>query len=275
MKTTITKIIASFFLLLLLSNTYGQSPQAFNYQAVARDASGNVLPNQNLGIKISIWATTLHGILVYSETHTTTTNAFGLFTIAIGNGTPESVNFNTITWSTGTYWLEVEMDPDGGTAYINMGASQLLSVPYALYAETSGTLASYSANSTATTEIASTTITSNTLTTVVQLSGVPAGTYGVYFSCPLRNTSTSSAGLNCAWAITTDDGTPSFPAAAVATNFIPASGWTANYPFGQSGYKEVTLAATGTIELKITYWGTVSAGNVRLAGTQYIRAIKL
>jgi hypothetical protein len=135
---------------------------------------------------------------------------------------------------------------------------------------------SYSASSTTSTQIASTTIPSATITTLLQITGVPAGTYAVNFTSPLGNTTTSSAGLDIAWAITTNNATPGFAAAGVASTFIPPTGWSANYVFGQSGYSEVTLAATGTIELKIVYYGTVTAGSVyTTTGNTILRAIKL
>jgi hypothetical protein len=135
---------------------------------------------------------------------------------------------------------------------------------------------SYSASSTTSTQIASTTIPSATITTLLQITGVPAGTYAVNFTSPLGNTTTSSAGLDIAWAITTNNATPAFASAGVASTFIPPTGWSANYVFGQSGYSEVTLAATGTIELKIVYYGTVSSGYVfTTTGNTILRAIKL
>jgi len=135
MKTTFTKIIFSLFFLTIMGYSFAQSPQAFNYQAVARDVSGNVLPAQALGIKISLHMASATGPVVYSETHSPTTNQFGLFTLAIGTGTVVDGQFDTIAWGKNQYWLQVEMDPAGGVTYTDMGTTQLLSVPYALFAE--------------------------------------------------------------------------------------------------------------------------------------------
>ncbi len=135
MKTTLTRLIFSLFFLAIMGYSFAQAPQAFNYQAVARDASGNVLQSQLLGIKISLHKGSESGTVVYSETFNPTTNEFGLFTLEIGKGTVVSGNFDTIHWGNNNYWLQVEMDPTGGTTYNNMGTSQLLSVPYAMYAE--------------------------------------------------------------------------------------------------------------------------------------------
>jgi len=137
MKTTFTRIIFSLFLLLIMGYSFAQAPQAFNYQAVARDVSGNVLPAQALGIRISLHMASATGPVVYSETHSPTTNQFGLFTLAIGTGTLVDGQFDTIAWSKNQYWLQVEMDPTGGVTYTDMGTNQLLSVPYAMYAENS------------------------------------------------------------------------------------------------------------------------------------------
>lgn len=135
MKTTISKLFFTLFFLLIMGYSFAQAPKAFNYQAVARDVSGNVIDNQLLGIKISLHKTTATGAIVYSETFAPTTNNFGLFTLSIGTGTLVTGLFDTIAWGVNKYWLQVEMDPTGGTTYSNMGTSQLLTVPYAMYAE--------------------------------------------------------------------------------------------------------------------------------------------
>ncbi len=111
-----------------------QSPQRFNYQAVARDGSGNVIASSPVGIRIQLHQTTPGGTVVYSETHAPTTTNIGLMNLQIGGGTVTSGTFNTIDWAAGPYYVEIGMDPTGGTTYTNMGTQQLLSVPYALYA---------------------------------------------------------------------------------------------------------------------------------------------
>ena len=93
--------------LLVAADLVAQVPQAFNYQAVARDASGNILSNQAVGMRISILQGSSSGTVVYSETFTPTTNALGLITLSLGQGTPVTGTFNTINWSTGAYWLKV------------------------------------------------------------------------------------------------------------------------------------------------------------------------
>ena len=117
---------------------FAQAPNEFNYQGVARDNDGNVLENQSVALRISILSGSIGGPVEYVEIHSETTNAFGLFNVAIGGGAVVSGSFAGVSWGSDSHFVQVEMDPAGGTAYQNMGTSQLLSVPYALYAENSG-----------------------------------------------------------------------------------------------------------------------------------------
>src|SRR6056297_3613551 len=103
-----------------------QSPDMFNYQAVARDDQGNVLSNQDVGIKISILQGSASGAVVYEEEHSKTTNAQGLVNLMIGDGSVLTGTFSNIEWSSGPYFIKVEMDETGGTSYSTMGTSQLL-----------------------------------------------------------------------------------------------------------------------------------------------------
>jgi Collagen triple helix repeat (20 copies) len=133
---TITKsyglLVTSCLLLTLMNEAIAQIPQAINYQAVARNAAGNVIPNQLVALRLSVLDGS-SGPVLYSERDTTTTNQFGLFTVKIGVGQALSGNFSSIPWGSSSPYLKTEMDPTGGFAYVNMGESQLLSVPYALY----------------------------------------------------------------------------------------------------------------------------------------------
>jgi hypothetical protein len=140
MRRTIIRIAVLFLLTVHFSllTVFAQVPQAFNYQAVARDGLGKLIATQAIGVKIIIHKDSSLGSVVYSETFAPTTNQFGLFTVAVGKGAIVAGVFNSITWNTGDYWLQVKMDPAGGSAYADMGASQLLSVPYAMYAANGG-----------------------------------------------------------------------------------------------------------------------------------------
>ena len=109
-------------------------PQKMSYQAVVRNSSNVLVTNQPVGIKISILQYTATGTVVYAETQTPTTNANGLISIAIGTGAVITGAFSTIDWSAGPYFIKTEIDPSGGTTYSITSTSELLSVPYALYA---------------------------------------------------------------------------------------------------------------------------------------------
>lgn len=129
------KHIILFFLLLSCTvSLTAQAPQAFQYQAIARANNGSPVINQNISIRASIISGSTTGAILYVETHTPTTNQFGLFTLKIGQGVVANGTFNTINWGSNSHYLKVEMDETGGTAYQDMGTVQLLSVPYALHA---------------------------------------------------------------------------------------------------------------------------------------------
>jgi len=130
------KIYTLFLALIFAGSLMAQTPQSFKYQAVARDASGDVVADQAVGMQISILQGSTSGTAVYVETFTPTTNEFGLINLNIGAGTLVSGDLTTIDWSADTYFLKIEMDITGGTTYEEYGTSQLLSVPYALHAKT-------------------------------------------------------------------------------------------------------------------------------------------
>lgn len=119
----------------LLFAAAAQAPQGINYQAVARNNAGAVLVNQSIGLRLSIREATINGPTIYTETHTVTTNQFGLFSVVVGSGTVTQGLFSGIVWGNGNNkYLRVEIDAVGGTTYTDMGTTQLQSVPYALYA---------------------------------------------------------------------------------------------------------------------------------------------
>ena len=115
-----------------------QAPERFSYQSVIRDAAGNLVVNEPVGVRVSILQYSPDGSAVYSETHNRATNANGLVTMEIGAGTVVSGNFSNIDWASGPYFLKIETDVNGGTNYTLAGTQQMLSVPYALYAAASG-----------------------------------------------------------------------------------------------------------------------------------------
>ncbi len=133
-----TFILAAFawIVTLIPFNVKAQTPQSFQYQAVVRDAAGNALINQSVNFQISILSGSPTGTVEFTETHTASTNAYGVVTLSIGGGTPVTGSLSGINWSNNIYFIKIEADPTGGTTYLDMGVTQLLSVPYALYAQT-------------------------------------------------------------------------------------------------------------------------------------------
>ena len=123
-------------------------PQGINYQAVVYsdngenepglNVPGQVLRNKNIRVRFTIIQNATNGTEVYKESHTKTTDAFGMFSLVIGAGTPQgSSTFSNINWGAGLHFLKVEIDKRGGTNYVTMSNQQLLSVPYALYSDKS------------------------------------------------------------------------------------------------------------------------------------------
>jgi hypothetical protein len=117
-----------------------QSPDLINYQAVAYNSSGNSVANTAISIRISILQGSPTGTITYQETHNASTDANGAFDLQIGGGAVASGTFAGISWGSFSHYLRVEMDISGGSSYIIMGTSQMVSVPYAKYAETAGSV---------------------------------------------------------------------------------------------------------------------------------------
>ena len=126
------------FALLFCIIISAQAPEKFSYQAIIRNASNALITNATVGVKISILKTSNAGTVVYAESQTPTTNINGLISVQIGAGTVISGTIAGINWSNDSYYIKTETDPAGGTNYTIAGATQLLSVPYALYAKNSG-----------------------------------------------------------------------------------------------------------------------------------------
>ena len=128
-------ILLAFIATVTISlSSFGQAPESFKYQAVVRDAGNTILNNQSIGMQLTILQTSPTGTAVYTENFATTTNTYGLVNIEIGTGTTTD-DFTIIDWANGPYFIETAVDVTGGTTYSVMGTSQLMSVPYALYAK--------------------------------------------------------------------------------------------------------------------------------------------
>ncbi|MBL7773372.1 MAG: hypothetical protein JNM95_10965, partial [Chitinophagaceae bacterium] len=119
-------------------STFAQVPQKFNYQGVARTEQGDPIKNQNLKLKIAVLPTEDATVSEYEEIQTVKTNEFGLYTLQIGNGEAVLGDMKTVKWETGNKYIRVAIDPKGGNDFTVIGTSQLLSVPYAIYADKAG-----------------------------------------------------------------------------------------------------------------------------------------
>jgi uncharacterized protein (TIGR02145 family) len=128
------RTIYSILLLAFALHIFAQTPQGFNYSAVARDASGKPIANKNIAVQMSILKTSSSGILQYAETHLVNTDAYGLFNLVVGNGSVVTGTLTNIQWGTDKHFLKVSLDLNGGNNFAVMGTTQLMSVPYAMYA---------------------------------------------------------------------------------------------------------------------------------------------
>ncbi len=136
----ITLLSTLCFLLLTLVVNAQTPPNAFNYSAVARNVAGQPIATTTIGIQITILKTSPTGASQYSENHFVNTDAFGLFNLVIGAGAVQSGSMATIDWSFDNFYLKVGMDAAGSTNFLTMGTTQLLSVPYAMYAKSAGSV---------------------------------------------------------------------------------------------------------------------------------------
>ena len=131
------------FLLILLKflsfDINAQAPDAFNFQGVATDLNGNPLINKSIGLEFALIKGDPQGSILYLESHQVTTDAFALFSIAIGRGHARIGDISDISWGDGPIFMRTALDENGGENYRVVGTSELLSVPYALYALNTGT----------------------------------------------------------------------------------------------------------------------------------------
>ena len=122
--------------LIVITTITAQAPQGFNYQATVRNSAGALIINQNVLFKFNIMLNSQTSLPVYSETHQVPTDDLGQVNLTVGTGTATTGTFTGINWANGTYYLGIELNT--GTGYVAMGTTQLLSVPYALYANSAG-----------------------------------------------------------------------------------------------------------------------------------------
>jgi uncharacterized protein (TIGR02145 family) len=137
MKTALLVFSILFF---LNGFNVAQNSNTFKYQAAVRNSSGELVLNQTVSVRISIRDNTANGTILYRETHSVNSSAFGLINLNIGEGTPVSGSFETINWGISDKFLSVDIDLNGGNSFSFMGTSQLLSVPFSIHARESGGL---------------------------------------------------------------------------------------------------------------------------------------
>jgi hypothetical protein len=130
------KKLITLFALAITLIAAAQAPQGFNYQATVRNSSGALIINQNVLFKFNVMLNSQTSLPVYSETHQAPTDDLGQVNLVIGTGTPTTGSFSSINWGSGSYFLGIELNT--GSNYVAMGTTQLLSVPYALYASSAG-----------------------------------------------------------------------------------------------------------------------------------------
>lgn len=130
-----TLLLAAFLFSGLVA---AQSPFRMSYQAVIRDAADELVVNQAIRVRISLLKGSPQGTVEYQETHILSTNANGLATLQIGGGSVVNGSLETVDWAAGPYFIKTETDPQGGTSFTITSTSELLSVPYALYAANGG-----------------------------------------------------------------------------------------------------------------------------------------
>ena len=138
------QIVGIIIAIALTTGLYAQAPNRMSYQSVVRTANGQLVANSIVSVRISILQGSANGNISYMETHVRTSNENGLVSLEIGGGTVVLGTFSSINWASGPFFLKTETDASGGTNYSISATSQLMSVPYALYAEKSGNSSSSS-----------------------------------------------------------------------------------------------------------------------------------
>ncbi len=249
--------ILFYFLVLTSITVYAQSPQKINYQAVARDASGNIVTTA-IGIKFKILQGSSSGTLVYEETHTSTPSSSGIFNVAIGGGSTTFGTFNSIAWQSGPYFLEVNIDPNGGTSYTTVGTNQFISVPYALYAEKTGSVPSPTlAFNSGVLTVGTNTVSVPTGGSYTAGNGIAIGSGSITNTAP-DQTVTLTPGTN----INVIGTYPNFTISSSGT--VTA---TPNTSITGSGLVTVTPAGTNTFVISVPSPTLVGAGSTSVTGT--------
>jgi hypothetical protein len=136
------RLLQCTLLLILLVMTTSVTAQQLNFQGVARNNTGAVLASQTIKVRLSIRDASTTGTVQYTETRSVTTSAYGSFKVLIGSAGATNVTGTIagVTWSTGSKFLQVEIDPANGNTFTDMGTTEMVTVPTSLYATNAGTV---------------------------------------------------------------------------------------------------------------------------------------
>ena len=138
MRTLFLLSVNLLFTTVMILHAQDKMPQAVSYQAVARDAQGKVVAQKAIGIQVEILKGSTIGTVVFSETHFPTSSKTGTVNLLIGQGTRKTGTFSSVDWGADTYFLQLSMDLSGGSNYEKVSTTQMLPVPYTLYAAKAG-----------------------------------------------------------------------------------------------------------------------------------------
>ncbi len=143
------KVLLILFKMLLLAMVVQSSniaqaqfvAEGINYQAVLRDAGGNLLNNEDVVVRVGIISGSMTGTLVYEEDHFDTTSTYGLSSFVIGlgttTGTGTTSDFTTIDWGASSHYVNIQIDINNTGTFVDVSTSQFFAVPYALHSKTS------------------------------------------------------------------------------------------------------------------------------------------